>query len=166
MGKMYRERWSHDKVVRTTHGVNCTGSCSWKVFVKNGVITWENQQTDYPSCGPDMPEFEPRGCPRGASFSWYEYSPLRVKYPYIRGKLLDLWTQALEENNGNRIAAWASIVEDENKAKAYKEARGKGGHVRANWRDVTDIIAAQILYTIKKMVLTELQDSLLYLQCL
>lgn len=38
--KMYRERWSHDKVVRTTHGVNCTGSCSWKVFVKNGVITW------------------------------------------------------------------------------------------------------------------------------
>ena len=85
---MYRERWSHDKVVRTTHGVNCTGSCSWKVFVKNGVITWENQQIDYPSCGPDMPEFEPRGCPRGASFSWYEYSPLRVKYPYIRGKLL------------------------------------------------------------------------------
>ena len=33
-GKKCRERWSHDKVVRTTHGVNCTGSCSWKVFVK------------------------------------------------------------------------------------------------------------------------------------
>ncbi|PTF04757.1 nitrate reductase subunit alpha [Staphylococcus devriesei] len=148
--KMYRERWSHDKVVRTTHGVNCTGSCSWKVFVKNGVITWENQQIDYPSCGPDMPEFEPRGCPRGASFSWYEYSPLRVKYPYIRSKLLDLWSEALEENNGNRIAAWASIIEDEDKARSYKEARGKGGLVRTNWKDVTDIIAAQILYTIKK----------------
>lgn len=26
----YRDRWSHDKVVRSTHGVNCTGSCSWK----------------------------------------------------------------------------------------------------------------------------------------
>ncbi|MGW6228767.1 hypothetical protein ACWFQT_16810, partial [Cellulosimicrobium cellulans] len=25
----YRDRWSHDKVVRSTHGVNCTGSCSW-----------------------------------------------------------------------------------------------------------------------------------------
>ncbi len=124
--KMYRERWSHDKEVRTTHGVNCTGSCSWKVFVKNGVITWENQQTDYPSCGPDMPEYEPRGCPRGASFSWYEYSPLRIKYPYIRGKLWDLWTEALEENNGNRVAAWASIVENEDKAKQYKQARGMG----------------------------------------
>ncbi|MFB2261131.1 nitrate reductase subunit alpha, partial [Staphylococcus aureus] len=115
-----------------------------------GVITWENQQTDYPSCGPDMPEYEPRGCPRGASFSWYEYSPLRIKYPYIRGKLWDLWTEALEENNGNRVAAWASIVENEDKAKQYKQARGMGGHVRSNWKDVTEIIAAQLLYTIKK----------------
>ena len=36
----YRDRWSHDKVVRSTHGVNCTGSCSWKVYVKDGIITW------------------------------------------------------------------------------------------------------------------------------
>ena len=147
--KMYRERWSHDKVVRTTHGVNCTGSCSWKVFVKNGVITWENQQIDYPSCGPDMPEFEPRGCPRGASFSWYEYSPLRIKYPYIRGKLWDLWKQALAEHQ-DPIKAWASIVEDEDKARTYKSARGKGGHVRANWKDVAQLISAQLIYTIKK----------------
>ncbi|MEB5677200.1 nitrate reductase subunit alpha [Mammaliicoccus sciuri] len=147
--KMYRERWSHDKVVRTTHGVNCTGSCSWKVFVKNGVITWENQQIDYPSCGPDMPEFEPRGCPRGASFSWYEYSPLRVKFPYVRSKLWKLWKAALSEY-GDPVVAWASIVEDEQKAEIYKSARGKGGHVRVNWRDVTQLIAAQIIYTVKK----------------
>ena len=148
--KMYRERWSHDKVVRTTHGVNCTGSCSWKVFVKNGVITWENQQTDYPSCGPDMPEFEPRGCPRGASFSWYEYSPLRIRYPYIRGKLWELWVEALKEHDNNTVAAWASIVEDDEKARAYKQARGKGGLIRTNWKDVSKLIAAQIIYTIKK----------------
>src|SRR5437660_12900460 len=48
----YRDRWSYDKVVRSTHGVNCTGSCSWKVYVKDGIITWEAQQTDYPSAGP------------------------------------------------------------------------------------------------------------------
>src|SRR5699024_10522850 len=39
----YRDRWSHDKVVRSTHGVNCTGSCSWKIYVKDGIITWETQ---------------------------------------------------------------------------------------------------------------------------
>src|SRR5262249_23491902 len=83
--EFYRERWRHDKEVRSTHGVNCTGSCSWKVYVKDGIITWETQQTDYPSVGPDSPEYEPRGCPRGASFSWYTYSPARVRFPYVRG---------------------------------------------------------------------------------
>ena len=145
---MYRQRWSHDKVVRTTHGVNCTGSCSWKVFVKNGIITWENQQIDYPSCGPDMPEFEPRGCPRGASFSWYEYSPLRVKYPYIRGKLWRMWNEALAEFK-DPVLAWGSIVDDPEKAESYKKARGKGGHVRVNWRDATMLISAQLIHTIK-----------------
>ncbi|WP_098742866.1 nitrate reductase subunit alpha [Paenibacillus sp. EZ-K15] len=146
---MYRKRWSHDKVVRTTHGVNCTGSCSWKVFVKNGIITWENQQIDYPSCGPDMPEFEPRGCPRGASFSWYEYSPLRVKYPYMRGRLWHMWKEALSQHS-DPIAAWASIVEDPEKSGSYKQARGKGGHVRVSWQEATKLISAQLIYTIRK----------------
>ena len=57
---MYRDRWSFDKTVRTTHGVNCTGSCSWNVHVKNGIVAWENQATDYPETAPDMPDFEPR----------------------------------------------------------------------------------------------------------
>ena len=47
----YRGRWSHDKIVRSTHGVNCTGSCSWKIYIKDGIVTWETQQTDYPRIG-------------------------------------------------------------------------------------------------------------------
>jgi nitrate reductase alpha subunit len=85
----YRNRWRHDKVVRSTHGVNCTGGCSWKIFVKNGLVSFEMQQTDYPRTRDDLPNHEPRGCQRGASFSWYLYSPHRIKYPMIRGRLLD-----------------------------------------------------------------------------
>jgi nitrate reductase / nitrite oxidoreductase, alpha subunit len=81
----YRDHWSHDMVVRSTHGVNCTGSCSWKVYVKDGIITWEAQQTDYPSTGTDRPECEPRGCPRGAAFFWYTYSPTRVRRRVVPG---------------------------------------------------------------------------------
>lgn len=80
----YRQRWQHDKIVRSTHGVNCTGSCSWKIYVKNGLVTWETQQTDYPRTRPDLPNHEPRGCPRGASYSWYLYSANRLKYPMMR----------------------------------------------------------------------------------
>ena len=67
----YRSRWQYDKVVRSTHGVNCTGSCSWKIYVKDGLITWETQYTDYPETPVAFPNHEPRGCPRGASYSWY-----------------------------------------------------------------------------------------------
>ena len=28
----YRQRWQFDKIVRSTHGVNCTGSCSFCNF--------------------------------------------------------------------------------------------------------------------------------------
>ena len=147
--EFYHERWRHDKVVRSTHGVNCTGSCSWKVYVKDGIITWETQQTDYPSTGPDMPEYEPRGCPRGASFSWYTYSPSRVRYPYVRGELLAMWRQA-RERLGDPVAAWAEVTGDPARAARYKGARGKGGFVRSSWPEVSELIAAAHVHTVKE----------------
>ncbi|MDR1766865.1 MAG: nitrate reductase subunit alpha [Propionibacteriaceae bacterium] len=146
--RFYRDRYAHDKVVTTTHGVNCTGSCSWKVFVKDGLITWEHQNTDYPTTGPDSPEYEPRGCPRGASFSWYEYSPARVRYPYVRGVLLDMY-RAERARGLDPVEAWAAIVENPERAAAYKRARGKGGFVRSTWEEAQEIQAAAHVHTIK-----------------
>ena len=145
----YRDRWSYDKIVRSTHGVNCTGSCSWKIYVKDGVITWETQQTDYPSTGADMPEYEPRGCPRGAAFSWYEYSPTRIKYPYVRGVLLDMFRDA-KKRLGDPVDAWAAVVEDPEKARAYKSQRGRGGMVRVSWEEAMEIVASAYVHTIKQ----------------
>ena len=142
----YRERWSHDKVVRSTHGVNCTGSCSWKVYVKSGIITWEAQQTDYPDIGDDLPAYEPRGCPRGAAFSWYTYSPTRVRYPYVRGVLMQMWRTA-RAVHADPVDAWASIVEDPVLSARYKAARGKGGLVRCHWEDALTMAAAAHVYT-------------------
>ena len=144
----YRKRWQHDKVVRSTHGVNCTGSCSWKIYVKGGIITWETQQTDYPRTRPELPNHEPRGCPRGASYSWYIYSAQRLKYPLIRSRLVRLWREA--RRTMSPVAAWTSIVEDDKKRKSYTAIRGHGGFVRANWDEVTEIIAAANAYTARK----------------
>ncbi|HEX6918968.1 MAG TPA: nitrate reductase subunit alpha [Actinomycetes bacterium] len=144
----YRDRWSHDKVVRSTHGVNCTGSCSWKVYVKDGIITWEAQQTDYPSVGPDSPEYEPRGCPRGAAFSWYTYSPTRVRYPYVRGVLIEMYREA-KARLGDPVLAFADVVGDPERRRRYQAARGKGGLVRATWDEVSELVAAAHVHTIK-----------------
>ncbi|NUQ37290.1 MAG: nitrate reductase subunit alpha [Caldilineales bacterium] len=147
--EFYRNRWQHDNIVRSTHGVNCTGGCSWAIYVKDGVITWEMQQVDYPLLEPHLPPYEPRGCQRGISASWYVYSPIRVKYPYARGPLIDLWRQAKAQHE-NPVEAWASIVEDESKRSRFQRARGKGGFRRVAWDEVLELIAASCLYTAKK----------------
>jgi|ADGO01.1.fsa_nt_gi respiratory nitrate reductase alpha subunit apoprotein len=149
----YRNRWAHDRIVRSTHGANCTGSCSWKIYVKGGIVTWETQQTDYPRTRPDLPNHEPRGCARGASYSWYIYSANRVKYPMVRGRLMRLW-RAAKQTHRDPVAAWQSIVEDKAKTKEYKTARGMGGFVRASWDEVNEIIAAANAYTLKPSALT------------
>jgi nitrate reductase alpha subunit len=136
----YRQRWQHDKIVRSTHGVNCTGGCSWKIYVKSGLVTWETQQTDYPRTRPGMPNHEPRGCSRGASYSWYLYSASRIKYPMVRGRLIKAWREA--RKTLEPVEAWASIVGDEKAAKSYKAVRGRGGFVRSNWEEVSEIVAA------------------------
>ncbi len=147
--RAYRNRWAHDKVVRSTHGVNCTGSCSWKIYVKNGLVTWETQQTNYPRTRPDLPDHEPRGCPRGASYSWYLYSATRLKFPMIRSHLLRLWREA-KQQHADPVLAWESIVSDDEKSRQYKSKRGLGGMVRAEWDEVNELIASANVYTAKE----------------
>ncbi len=143
----YRNRWQHDKIVRSTHGVNCTGSCSWKIYVKGGIVTWETQQTDYPRTRPELPNHEPRGCARGASYSWYLYSANRVKYPLIRSRLLRRWRAA--RASLSPVAAWASIQADPVAREDYVKMRGRGGFVRATWDEVNELIAAANAHTVK-----------------
>ncbi|MCD6672298.1 MAG: nitrate reductase subunit alpha [Burkholderiaceae bacterium] len=145
----YRNRWAQDRIVRSTHGTNCTGSCSWKIYVKGGIVTWETQQTDYPRTRPDLPNHEPRGCARGASYSWYLYSAQRLKYPMVRGRLMRAW-HAARERERDPVRAWASIVENEATRRDYVSQRGLGGFVRASWDEVEEIVAAANVYTIGK----------------
>ncbi|MBI2854607.1 MAG: nitrate reductase subunit alpha [Chloroflexi bacterium] len=145
----YRNRWQYDKTVRSTHGVNCTGGCSWQVFVKNGIVTWESQAVDYPDFERQIPPYEPRGCQRGISFSWYIYSPIRVKYPYIRGVLADRWRES-RRLHSDPVEAWGALMEDGAARSIYQKARGKGGLRRTSWDEALEIIAASMIYTAKR----------------
>ena len=147
--EFYKNRFQHDKVVRSTHGVNCTGGCSWNVHVKDGIVVWETQAVDYPTLDKNLPPYEPRGCQRGISFSWYLYSPLRIKYPLVRGTLIDLYREE-KAKTGDALKAWENIQKDETKRKLYQQSRGKGGFRRVKWEEILEIIAAANIYTVKK----------------
>ncbi|MDX1648771.1 MAG: twin-arginine translocation signal domain-containing protein [Myxococcota bacterium] len=45
---VYRERWAWDRVVRSTHFVNCwyQSHCAWNVYVKDGLVWREEQAAD------------------------------------------------------------------------------------------------------------------------
>ena len=159
--EFYRNRFQHDKIVRSTHGVNCTGGCSWQIHVKDGIVTWETQQLDYPLLEGGLPPYEPRGCQRGISYSWYLYSPLRIKYPLIRSALLDAYRakkrkilrdaeHGLIPESRNPMEAWRALQEDEEARSAYQQARGKGGFRRASWDEVMEIMAVANIHTAEK----------------
>src|SRR5690606_10873268 len=67
----------------------------------------------------------------------------------IRGDLFELW-EAERKQGHNPVQAWENIVTDPEKRKQYVKSRGKGGFVRVEWKDVCEIIAASIIFTIKQ----------------
>ncbi len=129
--------------------MNCTGGCTWQIYVKDGIVTWEMQGLDYPSLEAGLPPCEPRGCQRGISYSWHLYSPVRVKYPYTRGTLLELWKQARAQYD-DPVKTWQSLVENPEARQRWQLARGKGGFRRVEWETVLELIAASCVYTVKK----------------
>lgn len=148
--EFYRNRWQYDKVVRSTHGVNCTGGCSWNIHVKNGIVVWEMQALDYPALENGLPPYEPRGCQRGISYSWYLYSPIRVKYPIVRGALIDLFRAEKKAAGGDPVKAWENLQNDPDKRARYQRARGKGGFRRVGWEEILELIAASNIHTVQK----------------
>ena len=80
---LYRKKWTWDRVVRGTHGTNCSGTCAFNVYIKNGVVWREEQQGQYEMIG-DAPDPGPRGCQKGMRHHKYMYGKQRVLYPLKR----------------------------------------------------------------------------------
>ena len=94
---------------------------------------------------PGYANHEPRGCSRGASYSWYLYSASRIKYPLVRSRLVKAWREARQTLAP--VEAWAAILGNADTASSHKSVRGRGGFVRSSWNEVSEIIAADTIKT-------------------
>jgi len=83
---VYRGQWTWDKVVRSTHHLNCwfQAHCSWDVYVKDGLVYREEQAGEYPTVNAALPDYNPRGCQKGGCFSERMYDPTRITHPMRR----------------------------------------------------------------------------------
>ncbi|MCA9176107.1 MAG: molybdopterin-dependent oxidoreductase, partial [Planctomycetales bacterium] len=105
----YRDKWTWDNTVRGTHNINCGAqqNCLFQIYVKDGRVIREEQAGVYPQSNEDVPDFNPRGCQKGCSYSELMYSPPRIKTPLKRkgergeGKWEEIsWDQAVDEIAG------------------------------------------------------------------
>jgi DMSO reductase family type II enzyme molybdopterin subunit len=83
---LYRAKWTWDRVVKGTHFVNCwyQRGCNWDVFVKEGLVFREEQSGSYPQTRAGVPDFNPRGCQKGACYSQRMYDAGRLRHPLKR----------------------------------------------------------------------------------
>jgi DMSO reductase family type II enzyme molybdopterin subunit len=83
---IFRNQWSWDRVVRSTHHLNCwtQAHCAWDVFVKDGLVFREEQAAEYEMVNEDLPDFNPRGCQKGGCFSHRMYDDTRITHPIRR----------------------------------------------------------------------------------
>jgi len=82
---LYRQRWTWDSVAKGSHGwANCRSACEWDLYIKNGMIVREEQTATYDASEPGVPDFNPRGCQKGACYTDVMYGPSRLLTPMKR----------------------------------------------------------------------------------
>lgn len=114
---LYRVKWTWDRIAKGTHHVNCwyQRGCSWNVYVKDGLVLREEQVAAYPQTNASVPDFNPRGCQKGACYSDRMYDPSRLTHPLKRvgsrgeGKWKRVkWGEALDDIADKMIDSIAS----------------------------------------------------------
>lgn len=114
---IYKNRWKWDKVVKSSHFVNCwyQAHCAWNVYVKDGMVWREEQVGEYDATNSYVPDPNPRGCQKGACYSERMYDPSRVKYPLKRvgergsGKWQRMSWDDVTEEIANK---WLDVIEN------------------------------------------------------
>lgn len=108
---LYRERWTWDRIAKGSHGwLNCRSACNWDLYVKDGVVVREEQAANYEASEPGVPDFNPRGCQKGACYTEVMYGPSRLSVPLKRagargeGRWQRIsWDQAVREIAGKLV---------------------------------------------------------------
>ena len=102
---VHRQQWRWDKVAWVSHCVDCyPGNCPFRVYVKDGLVLYEEPGATYQEIEPGVQDHNPMGCQKGAMWGQMLYSKERLLYPLKRvgrrgsGKWKRIsWDQALTE---------------------------------------------------------------------
>jgi DMSO reductase family type II enzyme molybdopterin subunit len=81
----YRGRWKWDRIGWGSHCVDCYPSnCPYRVYVKDGRVVREEPAGNFEPVERGVPDMNPAGCQKGASWSSMLYGRERVLHPLRR----------------------------------------------------------------------------------
>jgi len=148
---LHRDEWSWDKITYGTHLVDCyPGNCSWRVYTRDGIVWREEQAAKYPVIDSTGPDWNPRGCQKGCSYSNMMYNPDRIKYPMKRmgargeGKWKRIsWDEAIDEVCNHLLDA---IQTEGPESIVFEPGPGNGGwiHLITGFRLFSGIGATEL----------------------
>ena len=82
---LQRQRWRWDKVAWVSHCVDCyPGNCPFRVYVKDGIVLYEEPGATYQTIEEGVPDLNPMGCQKGAMWGQMLYAKERLLYPLKR----------------------------------------------------------------------------------
>jgi len=145
----YRESWKWDRVTWGCHAVDCyPGGCPWRVYSRDGQIVREEQAAVFPKIQDGVPDLNPMGCQKGASWSQQHYNEERVLHPLKRagargeGK----WQRVSWETAFNDIAdAIIDAVEEKGPSSVYHIGTpGEGGTQQILWNNFSTQLGFQV----------------------
>jgi DMSO reductase family type II enzyme molybdopterin subunit len=128
---LYRQKWQWDKVAWVSHCVDCyPGNCPFRVYVKDGLVLYEEPGATYQTIEEGVPDLNPMGCQKGAMWGQMLYSRERILYPMKRvgargsGRWKRItWDQALTEVADGVIDA----IQDQGSQSIVHEMTGAQG---------------------------------------
>jgi len=146
--EFYRRRWQYDKRVRSTHGVNCTGSCSWDVYVKNGIIVWGDPAHGLPRLRRRLSQPRAAGMPARRDLFLVHLQPGAPEAP---ADALDP-ARTLARGPGRATRPGGRLAQHRRgrgQTQILPGERGKGGFVRVSWDEAATLVAASLIHTIQ-----------------
>jgi hypothetical protein len=81
----YRDKWKWDKVTWGSHCVDCyPTNCPYRVYSRNGRVIREEPSGHFGTVEKDVPDMNPAGCQKGASWSQMLDGKERILHPLRR----------------------------------------------------------------------------------
>lgn len=79
----YRQRLEWDQVTWASHCGNCIANCTYRLYVRDGAVVWEEQAGTLPALD-GIPDMNPLGCQKGAAWSAQLTGGERLLHPMRR----------------------------------------------------------------------------------